>query len=362
MKLAATIKRREEMAHTTLKLALLLGGVLIAGPALAQAVCTNNTPNPFKQVENWAHPSRPWAATSAVAVDANDNVWVADRCGQGNCDGANAKINPIWEVSSDGKVLKNFGAGLFVAPHSITVDKNGHLWITDYQVHNGLGNQVWELDQNGKVLLRLGKPGVKGSGPGEFDAPNQARIGPDGSLYVAEGHDSDAHAHGNARIQVFSADGKYLRQFGSLGVGPDQFAQAHDFDFDSQGRMFIADRNNNRLEIYSTDGKLLDIWRQFGRPTAVLIAHDTIYVADSDSADDPRAFEYNPDCAHGIRIGNVSDGKVSVLLPPPPEPGPYLRPVEGMAVDSHGVLYGAQVQKMDVVKYERIPDPRRPKP
>ena len=349
------------MIGITGKLAVALGGMLAAGPALAQAVCTNNTPNPFRQMEDWAHPSRPWAATSAVAVDARDHVWVADRCGSGNCDGANSRINPIWEISADGKVLKNFGAGLFVAPHSISVDKDGNLWVTDYQVHNGMGNQVFKLDQSGKVLLRLGKPGVKGSGPGEFDAPNQARIGPDGNLYVAEGHDSDAHAHGNARIQVFAPDGKYLRQFGSLGVGPDQFAQAHDFDFDSKGRMFIADRNNNRLEIYSSDGKLLDIWRQFGRPTGVLIDRDdTIYVADSDSADDPKAFEYNPDCAHGIRIGKISDGKVTTLIPPPPEPGPYLRPVEGMAVDSRGVLYGAQVQKMDVVKYTRMIGPRRP--
>ncbi|HEX4272400.1 MAG TPA: hypothetical protein VHZ32_13485, partial [Rhizomicrobium sp.] len=69
------------MTRIAFNLAILLGSVLIAGPAFAQAVCVNNTPNPFKQVEGWAHPTRPWAATSAVAVDANDNIWVADRCG-----------------------------------------------------------------------------------------------------------------------------------------------------------------------------------------------------------------------------------------------------------------------------------------
>lgn len=353
------------MAGSTLKLTLFLGCVLIAGPALAEgAVCVNNTPNPYKQIENWAHTSRPWASSSAVAMDASDNIWVADRCAANNgCDGANSTINPIWELSSDGQVLKTFGAGLFVAPHSITIDKSGHLWVTDFRIRNGIGNQVTELDQNGKVLLRLGKPGMAGAGPGEFNAPNQVRVGPDGNIYVSEGHDADAHASGNSRIQVFSPKGKYLYQFGSVGSGPGQFNQAHDFDFDSKGRMYIADRNNNRVVIYTVDGKPQGAWKQFGRPTAVLIdKSDNIYVADSDSADDPNAFEYNPDCAHGIRIGNISDGKVVTLIPPPPEPSPAFRPVEGMAIDSRGILYGAQVQKMDVVKYIRLTEPKPPGP
>jgi sugar lactone lactonase YvrE len=334
--------------------------IAFAGPAMAQAVCTNNTPNPFKQAENWAHQTRPWASTNAVAVDSSDNIWVADRCaGNSGCSGANSKINPIWELSSDGKVLKNFGAGLFVAPHSLTIDRNGHLWVADYQIRDGIGNQVTELDQDGKVLLKLGKPGVVGSAPGEFNTPSQARLGPDGNIYVSESH--GLGGSGNARIQVFSADGKYLRQFGSMGVGPDQFTQTHDFDFDSQGRMYIADRNSNRVEVYSADGKMLDIWHQFGRPTALAIdRNDNIYVADADSSNETRALDYNPDCAHGIRIGKVSDGKVVTLIPPPPEPGPYLGPVEGLAVDSHGVIYGAQVQAMDVVKYVRLVDAKRP--
>lgn len=327
--------------------AILATATLIA-PAQAQTVaCVNDAPNPYRLVNDWAHYSRPLAPTNNVYVDAKDNVWVFDRCGDKGCAGSNAA--PIWELSPDGKVLKNFGASMFVFPHQVVPDADGNVWLVDGQPADGKGNQVTKLSPDGQVLMTLGKAGQGGKGLDVFDRPTSVAIAPNGNIFVAEGHAPD---FGNSRIMKFDRNGKFITTFGHLGSGNGEFKSPHVIMFDSRGRLFAADRSNSRVDIFDQDGKFLDSWKQFGRPSGIWIdKNDTLYVSDSESEDAPGNDHNNPGCKRGIRIGSAKTGKVDYYIPPPPVSDPKFPPPEGVAADSHGTVYAAAVQARTVYKY-----------
>lgn len=173
--------------------------------------CVNDAPNPYHIVDNWAHTSRPWAATNNVYVDAKDNIWVFDRCEDGGCVGS--KVAPIWELSPDGRVMKNFGAGIFVFPHQVVPDRDGNILVVDAQGKDGKGMQVTKLSPDGKVLMTLGKAGEGGKSLDVFDQPTSVAIAPNGDVFVSEGH---APTFGNSRIMKFDKNGKFIKTFGRL--------------------------------------------------------------------------------------------------------------------------------------------------
>src|SRR5262249_1688192 len=169
-----------------------------------------------------------------------------------------------------------------------TVDREGHLWVTDARGENGKGHQVFEFDANGRVLRTLGKAGVSGSGADAFDQPTDVVVAPSGEIFV-----TDSHRNGtNNRVVKFSRDGRYVKEWGRKGSGPGELSEPHSIAIDSRGRLFVGDRENNRIQIFDQDGRLLDEWRQFGRPSGIFITKDdTIYVADSESGPDTGAHE-----------------------------------------------------------------------
>ena len=197
------------------------------------------------------------------------------------CGGASANVNPIFQFDTTGKLLKSFGAGMFVSPHKLAIDKEGNLWLAD----NG-GHQVFKLSQDGKVLMTLGRKGTAGAGPDEFDQPTDVAIAQNGDIFVGDGHSGGGTATGNARIMKFDKSGKFLMTWGEKGMGPGEFDVIHTLAFDSRGRLFVGDRQNNRIQIFDQDGKFIDQWFQFGRPSGMYIdKNDVIYVADSESRD-----------------------------------------------------------------------------
>jgi sugar lactone lactonase YvrE len=333
-----------------LPLAALAIGLCATTAAAARAqttVCVNDAPNPYQLVNDWAHTTRPWAQTNNVFVDAHDNVWVFDRCAEGGCSGSN--VAPIWELSPEGKVLKNFGAGMFIFPHAVVPDRDGNVWVVDGQAKDGKGNQVLKLAPDGKVLMALGKAGQSGTGLDVFDQPTSVAVAANGDIFVSEGH---APTFGNSRIMKFDKNGKFIATFGRLGSGEGEFKGPHVLAFDSQGRLFVADRSNSRVDIFDQTGKFIAAWKQFGRPSGIWIdKNDVLYVSDSESEDAPGKDTNNPGCKRGVRGGSVKTGKVAFYIPPPPVADPKLPPPEGVAVDSHGNIYLAAVQAKAVYKY-----------
>jgi len=327
-------------------------------PPVSQLGARNDLPNPYALGVSWGQllDHRKWGSTAGIAVGPDGNIWAIDRCGVSGSQGTNcagSPLDPILQFDPSGKFLKSFGHGLFVSPHKITVDRQGNLWVADNGLKDGQGQQVFKFDQNGRILMTLGKAGVAGPGLDTFDQPTEVAVAPNGDIFVADGH--GGKPTNNARIMKFDAHGKFLKTWGKKGTGIGEFDCPHTLAFDSQGRLFVGDRQNNRIQIFDQQGHFIAEWKQFGRPSGIYIdKNDVIYVADSESRNGEPGYGYNPGCRRGIRIGSAKDGSVKYFVPDPlPYPareestGP-----EGITADSAGTMYGAEFA-MDVKKYVR---------
>jgi sugar lactone lactonase YvrE len=309
-----------------------------------------------------------------VAVDRDGrSIWVAERCGANSClDSPN--VDTILKFDAAGMLVKSFGKGLMIFPHAIAIDRDGNVWVADGQddaprpargasptpIPAGpigpppgatKGNQVFKFSPDGKLLMRLGKVGGAAA-PDFFYQPNAILIAPSGDIFIAEGHGA-----GNNRLFKFSKDGALIKTWGQKGTGPNEFDQPHALAMDSKGRLFVGDRNNNRIQILDQNGTYFTEWKQFSRPSGIAIdAHDTIYVADSESGSVSRNHD---GWQRGIRIGSATDGVVKYFVP---DPDSRTRPdftgtsaAEGIAVDPLGNIYGAEVGPKGLKKYVKNP-------
>ena len=312
----------------------------------------NGAPNPYVADAGFFKLplGRTMGSTSGVAVDSRGHVWVADRCGANSCTGS--LLNPIMEFDREGRFVKAFGAGMFNFPHGFFIDARDHVWLTDNRVANGKGAQVFEFDRNGKLLRALGKAGVSSEGPDTFFEPNGVAVARDGTIFVADGHSAGKGAH---RIVKLDAQGRFLKQWGTRGSGPDQLEVPHGLALDDQGRIYVADRWNDRVQVFDSDGKLLESWKQFGRPSGVFAGSDgQLYVADSESRE-PTGYGYHPGWKRGVRIGDAKTGKVTAFIPDTaPDPDKQSTSgAEGIWVDAAGRIYGAQVFQKSVLRFTK---------
>ncbi len=394
---------------------MLSGGTFAQAPAPAQgawmsATATNDAPNPYNTVEGWAKlpAGREWGSTSAVEVDKDGkSIWVAERCGTrpgpnggppvstNSCWDATAgkmlEFNPVLKFDSTGKLVTSFGAGMMVFPHGIHVDRDGNIWVTDGndnlprrrpgqpadaplppKPEKVVGHQVFKFSPAGKVLLTLGKPGGNPAGadaedPASFYQPNDVITYPNGNILVAEGHGG-----ANSRLILFDKRGKFIKQFGRKGTGlQGEFDQPHSLAFDSKGRLFVADRANNRIQVLNAKTfQTMDTWYQFSRLSGIYIdKHDMIYGADSESGSvSPPHNKWK----RGIRVGSAKDGKVIAFIPDPSHNGLTYEEVdgkivatmadgsrppsgtlaaEGVVVDKDGIIYGAEVGPHKLQRY-----------
>ncbi len=340
-------------------------------PTAAQSpVPVNDRPNPYRTVEGWAKmpPGRTWGSTSAVAIDKDGvSVWVAERCGQNSCVGSD--LDPVLLFDTNGNLVRSFGRGLVNWPHGIHVDFEGNVWVVDGRDNKPavarnaaadapapampariFGHQVLKFSPQGELLMRLGTDGGARE-PGYFFQPNAVYVAPNRDIYVAEGHASGPDA--NARVLKFDRKGKLLASWGKKGTGPGEFDQPHALAMDSRGRLFVADRTNNRIQIFSQRGALLDTWFQFSRASGIFIdRNDVMYVADSESGS---IAPTRPEWTRGIRIGSARTGEVTAFIPDPVKDTRNTSAAEGIAVDSRGVIYGAEVGPRALKRYERAP-------
>ncbi len=300
----------------------------------------NAAPNPYRVEEGWAKlpEGRHWGMTIGLDIDRDGkSLWVFDRCGARTC--AGSTVAPIQKFDGTGKLLMSFGAGMLIFPHGLFVDRDDNIWVTDGQGKDGKGHTVMKFRPDGKLLMTFGKPGFAGDGPDTFNAPSDVLVAPDGDIFAADGHGGDT----NARIVKLTNDGKFIKAWGKKGSEPGEFGLPHGLAMDSAGRLFVADRENSRIQIFDQDGKFLTEWRQFGRPSGVFIdKNDIIYVANSQSSE-----KTNPGYQQGIRIGSIKDGKVTAYIPETKELGA----LEAVAADDDGNIYGGYTGSMNLRRF-----------
>jgi DNA-binding beta-propeller fold protein YncE len=305
----------------------------------------NEAPNPYKFDYGWAKlpKGRTWGAAVSVAIDRDGkSVWVFDRC-ETATDCSKSTLDPIMKFDSTGKMVKSFGGGMINYPHGLLVDPDNNIWVTDGRdMNNGKGQTVMKFNQDGKLLMTLGKPGVAGTTQDTFNGPSDVLVAPNGDIFVADGHGGNT----NNRIVKFTKDGKYIKEWGKKGTGPGEFDVPHRLAMDSAGRLFVADRSNNRIQVFDQDGKYLLEWKQFGSPSGLWIdKNDMLYVADN-SPD-----ERNPPYRSGIRIGSVKDGKVVAFILESVE----VNGLEAVAVDDAGNVYGGYTNTLNFRRWVKKP-------
>jgi sugar lactone lactonase YvrE len=287
---------------------------------------------------------RPIGSTAAMALDLDGtSIWTFDRCGDNWCVGSD--MAPIQKFDASGNLVTSFGANMFNRPHGIHVDYEGNIWVTDFEGPDGVdprrdgkGHQVFKFSPEGELLMTLGKPGIAGDGPDEFNKPSSVLVAPNGDIFVGDGHGGDS----NARVLKFSSDGIFIKSWGGSGSAPGEFNEPHALAMDSAGRLFVGDRANSRVQIFDQDGNFIDQWNQFGRPSGMVIdSNDILYIADSSSVG------RNPGWQEGIRIGSAKTGDVTAFIEDPDGDGSQ----EGVVVDVNGVIYGSLTGGMALRRY-----------
>ena len=346
---------------------------ILSAPALAQPGAVypaahagqqpvNHLPNPYETQRSFGTlpDSRSWGSVSAVNIDIDGiHVWAGDRCGTNSC--ATSDVDPIVKLDPNGRVVQAFGGGQIIWPHGMDVDSEGNVWIADARLANeneladnpaaaNRGSAVLKFSPEGELLMTLGTPGEMGDPPTHFTEPNDVLVAPNGNIFVAETHSAqfqnEPGPNAKSRISIFAPDGSYIKSFGQWGFEDGEFRAPHSLAMDSQGRLFVADRGNNRIQIFTQGGEHLDTWYQFSRISGLFIdsSNDMLYAIDSES--DPN---YNPGgWRKGLRVGNARNGEVLYFVPEHISErnsgmGGTGSMGEGVTVDSAGNVYAGEV-------------------
>jgi DNA-binding beta-propeller fold protein YncE len=294
----------------------------------------------YRAIADWAKWPADWTVSevTAVATDSRDRVYVFNR-----------GDHPVAVFDPDGTLLFSWGEGFFDRPHGIWIDQDDSVFCTD-----DLGHTVHKFTPEGKHLFSLGTKGVPSdtgatsidyrtirySGP-PFHFPTNLAPAPNGDFYVADGY-------GNARVHKYSSDGKLQFSWGEPGSGPGQFHVPHGIAVNRNGIVYVADRENSRIQLFSPEGQFLSEWTDIARPCQLVIDNeDRVYVAELGYRAGmwPGTTAPSPDSTGG-RL-SIFDGKGNVLArfgggKLPQEPGDFFAPHD-LWLDSKGNIYLAEV-------------------
>ena len=347
--------------------------------------------NPYRLVSDWptlpasmkGPNGRRWGEVIRVHVAPDGNIWVFHRCfydkpsGDATCLNRGDANPPLLEFSPSGALLKQLGVGLFAHPHGFTVDRDGNLWTTDTNDEESIlgmtaknargvamGQTVMKLSPKGDVLMTIGTPGVGGNGASLLDRPTGVAIASNGTIFVADGH--SRNRSNSARIVKYAPDGKFVKEWGRMGSEPGNFREPHDlYVGGSKGYVYVADRQNNRIQVFDQEGTFVAAWPQFGQPSSVFVDRDdNIFVgatyesASSGSRGQSRAAAGRATIPNdrGIVVGNALTGELKYFIPDPADLGTLTdtgTSASGIAEDAQGNIYAADVGPNNLRKYTR---------
>lgn len=256
-------------------------------------------------------------SVSAVEVDSKGRIYVLHR-GE----------PPLLQFDKNGRYIKGWGEGTFKVAHGLRIGPDDSIWTTDNQLH-----VIRKFSPEGQLLLTLGETGIGGGDETHFRSPDDLVFSSKGEIYVADA--------GNGRVVRLNKDGKFLSQWGTKGPksqphGPSQFAAAHGIAIDKQDRIFVADRGNKRIQVFSPGGEFIAEWTGFGQPFGALVVGQELLVSDGD--------------AHTISHLSLKDGKLAKQWGGPET----LKLPHLMAVDPRGNLYVAEVAGKRIQRFRKL--------
>ncbi|HET9427482.1 MAG TPA: peptidyl-alpha-hydroxyglycine alpha-amidating lyase family protein [Allosphingosinicella sp.] len=253
---------------TLIALGLSIGGC--AQPVSSQG------PGSYQVIHGWPQlpEGRILGQATGVDIDSHGQVFVFHRANRMWSEDPALPViaEPTIEVfdAASGRHRRSWGENLFLMPHGLTIDEQDNVWVTDVLLH-----QVFKFSPSGERLLTLGEARVSGGDRTHFNLPTDVAVLPDGSFYVSDGY-------GNTRVVKFSATGEYQFEWGRPGTGPGEFDLPHAIDVDDQGRVYVADRSNARVQIFDPAGNFLAQWQSdaLGRPYSIAVAGNRAVVVD----------------------------------------------------------------------------------
>ncbi|MEO5594662.1 MAG: peptidyl-alpha-hydroxyglycine alpha-amidating lyase family protein [Chitinophagaceae bacterium] len=203
---------------------------------------------------------------TGIGIDSNQNIFIFHRAGRkwpldGSMYKTRIAAKTILLLDSDnGKIINSWGDNLFIMPHGLTVDPNNNIWVTDVGLH-----QVFKFNSDGELLMTLGKAIIPGNDSTHFNLPTDVAVTKAGSFYVSDGY-------GNSRVVKFSATGQYLFEWGVKGDKKGEFNLPHAIELDNMENVYIADRENNRIQAFTSTGKFIKQWtnESFGKISSVV--------------------------------------------------------------------------------------------
>ena len=275
-----------------------------------------------------------WTQMAGIAVDKQDQIYIFTRS------------QPTVQVyKTDGTLVRAWFMEESSGSHFIRIGPDGNIWTANISEH-----VIRKYNIKGKLLLTLGAPGVAGADKGHFDKPTDMAILPSGDIFVSDGY-------GNRRVVHFDANGKYVNQWGREGDGPGQFALPHSIVADSQNRLYVADRENARVQVFDTQGKLLAIWEDVVTPWGLCMTKkDEIWACGSSVKKDANGKCLVLPPPDEILVKLDIEGKVLSRITlekttVPPGKSGELDWVHAIAFDSKGNLYLGDIQGMRAQKF-----------
>jgi sugar lactone lactonase YvrE len=206
-------------------------------------------------------------ATASVAFDRNGHLFVLTRGDK-----------TFFEFNPDGTFIRSFGDKLFTRSHGLRIDQEGNLWATDVG-----GHIVLKMTRDGQPLLTIGTKGEAGewneaAGSHKLNQPNDVVIAANGDVFIAQGHTPGPD--GDARVLKFDKNGTFIKSWGGKGSGPGQFQVAHGIAIDSKGLLWVADRENQRIQVFDQDGKFVREVKYKGLPCSLDIGRQYMYMVN----------------------------------------------------------------------------------
>ena len=334
------------MEINKLRISLLMVSAVVYGCHTKSGSSDNKTDNfEYELVNEWPQlsPGYTLGQPTGIGIDNNEHIFVFHRAGRRwttPFPDSFISENTILELEGEtGKILNSWGANYFIMPHGLAVDKDNNIWVTDVGLH-----QIFKFNHDGQLLMKLGIAKISGNDSLHFYLPTDVAIADDGSFYVSDGY-------GNSRVVKFSPSGKYLFEWGTHGSKQGEFDIPHGITIDNKGNVYVADRQNNRIQMFDSKGAFLRELKNNEQvaqlPSVTIDTRQNLFAIDYDFADTvingSTIFQYDTNDKVVYQFGGIGTNKRTASW------------YHDISVDRYGNIYVGDIHGMKVRKFRLKP-------